>query len=235
MEVAKPTEEELLSQQIRYYRARAPHYDDWWYRRGRYVLEPERKAEWDAEVARLEETVDFLLPAGRILELACGTGIWTERLVRQGTEVVAVDSSPEAIAMNRRRTAGASVTYVEADLFEWAPADRFDAVFFSFWVSHVPPGRWAQFWDMVRAALCPGGRAVFIDNLWGDGTWQGGPKRTAVAQVRTDGGDDLEYQIVKIYYEPEELTVALERVGWHASIGTTGRSFLVGSALTEQP
>lgn len=228
--MAEPAEEELLGQQIRYYRARAPHYDDWWYRRGRYALAPDRKAEWDAEVARLEETVDALLPAGRILELACGTGIWTERLARRGAAVVAVDSSPEAIAINRRRTSGTSVNYVEADLFDWTPSDHFDAVFFSFWLSHVPPGRWAPFWNMVRDALRPGARAVFIDNLWGDGTWRGGPKPGAVAQVRTDGGDDLEYRIVKIYYEPEELTAALERVGWQGDIGTTGRSFLVGSA-----
>ena len=230
MDGAEPTEEDLLRQQIRYYRARAPHYDDWWHRRGRYVLEADRNAEWDAEVARLKEAVAALLPRGRILELACGTGIWTERLVHHGSEVVAVDSSPEAIAINRRRTTGAPVTYIEADLFAWAPSGHFDAVFFSFWVSHVPPGRWAPFWDMVRGALRPGGTAIFIDNLWGDGTWQGGPKRTAVTQVRTDGGDDLEYQIVKIYYEPGELTAALERVGWQGDVGTTGRSFLVGSA-----
>ena len=35
---------DLLSEQKRYYAARAPAYDDWWYKRGRYELEPDALA-----------------------------------------------------------------------------------------------------------------------------------------------------------------------------------------------
>ena len=37
--------------------------------------------------------------------------------------------------------------YIEADPFHWQPTEQLDAVFFAFWLSHVPPDRF----DMVIA------------------------------------------------------------------------------------
>src|SRR5205085_2163622 len=41
----------LLAEQKRYYRERAAEYDDWWFRRGRYALEPDAAARWFADCA----------------------------------------------------------------------------------------------------------------------------------------------------------------------------------------
>jgi len=225
---------ERLDEQVAYYRARAPRYDDWWLRSSDYALDPGRKAEWDAEVARLETAVDDLRPEGSVLELACGTGLWTRRLSRHAEHVVAVDSSPEAIERNRERTKGC-VEYVLADIFSWEPREHYDVVFFSFWLSHVPPDRFAAFWGLVQRSLAPGGRAIFIDNLWGDGTRPAAPRPNTFEQARTDAGDGRRYRIVKVFYEPGELTGALEGLGWHAEIGATGRSFLLGWARPVTP
>jgi demethylmenaquinone methyltransferase/2-methoxy-6-polyprenyl-1,4-benzoquinol methylase len=221
---------ERLDEQVAYYRARAPRYDDWWLRRAAYALDPARKAEWDAEVARLEAAVDALRPRGMVLELACGTGLWTSRLSRHAERLVAVDSSPEVIERNRERTNDRGVDYVVADIFSWEPRDRFDVVFFSFWLSHVPPTRFSSFWALVRRSLAPGGRAIFIDNLWGDGTLPVGSRPTTFEQARTDAGDGHRYRIVKVFYEPGELSRSLEEIGWRAEIMATGRSFLLGWA-----
>src|SRR2546425_7346726 len=139
-------DEELLSEQLTYYRARAPEYDRWWHRTEQYVLPPERKAEWDEEVARLEAAIDEMAPRGDVLELACGTGLWTERLARHATHITAADGSPEALALNRARLGDADIDYVEADLFAWRPDATYDVVFFSFWLSHVPAAAFADFW-----------------------------------------------------------------------------------------
>jgi SAM-dependent methyltransferase len=223
-----------LAEQIEYYRARAPLYDEWWLRTGSYTLTPERKVEWDTEVARLEEAVDDLRPEGRVLELACGTGLWTARLMRHAEHIVAVDSSSEVIELNRARTTGARVEYIQADIFSWQPPGHFDVVFFSFWLSHVPPARFSSFWDLVRRSLAPGGRAIFIDNLWGDGTRPSGAKPTTFEQTRSDADDDRDYLIVKVFYEPDELTTKLTGLGWHADIKATGRSFLFGCAAADK-
>ena len=71
---------DVLAQQKRYYAERAPEYDDWWYRRGRYELEPAALARWQADAAEVEAELERLVPRGSILELAAGTGIWTRKL-----------------------------------------------------------------------------------------------------------------------------------------------------------
>src|SRR6185437_9514854 len=77
--------------------------------------------------------------------------------------VVAVDANAETLALN---TADAEL--VRADVFEWESAERFDLVFFSFWLSHVPEERFDAFWKRVRAALVPGGRIFLVDSGAGD-------------------------------------------------------------------
>ena len=236
MESADPRgDRDRLAEQVEYYRARAPHYDEWWLRTGSYDnLSPQRKVEWDEEVARLEAAVDDLHPRGGVLELACGTGLWTIRLLRHADHLVAVGSSSEVIELNRARTRGFHVDYVQADIFSWQPPQRYHVVFFSFWLSHVPPARFASFWDLVQRSLAPGGRAIFIDNLWGDGTRPVGTKPKTFEQARSDAGDGHEYRIVKVFYEPNELMQELAGLGWRADIKATGRSFLLGCATPTQ-
>lgn len=226
----KEPDKELLSEQLTYYRARAPEYDRWWYRTEQYVLPPERKAEWDEEVVRLEAAIDEMAPQGDVLELACGTGLWTERLARHATRITAVDGSREAMALNRARLADAAVDYVEADLFSWRPDGAYDVVFFSFWLSHVPAEEFADFWAMVGGALRPGGRAIFIDNRWGDGTASASPAVRTSGVEKRDLSDGSTYRIVKLYSEPAELAARLRDVGWDGDVRASGRSFIYGSA-----
>ncbi len=71
-----------------------------------------------------------------MLELACGTGLWTVELARHADSVTAVDASPEVLGINRARIQETGhetpVRYVEADLFDWRPDAAYDAVFFGF-------------------------------------------------------------------------------------------------------
>src|SRR4051794_14241251 len=139
-------DDELLAEQVDYYRARAPEYDHWWNRTHQYELEPDLKATWDRDVRALQTWLEAQAPLGRVLELACGTGIWTRQLASVADRITAVDASPEVLAINRSQASrhadgqpgAARIDYVEADLFSWRPQDVFDTVFFSFWVSHVP-------------------------------------------------------------------------------------------------
>lgn len=152
--------ERLVADQLSYYRKRAPEYDDWFFRRGRFDRGPELNARWVAEVDEVERALHNINPAGRVMELACGTGIWTERLLNYAEQVVAVDGSPEMLAQCRQRVGDERVDFVEADLFAWEPRTRFDVVFFSFWLSHVPPARFESFWRLVDSALHPDGRVL---------------------------------------------------------------------------
>ena len=109
--------------------------------------------------------VESFRPTGDVLELACGPGVWTERLQRSAASVTAVDAAPEMLARARTRLrSDASVRFVEADLFSWHPTRRYDVVFFGFWISHVPEDRFESFWDLVGEALEPDGRVFFFDD-----------------------------------------------------------------------
>jgi len=212
-----------LSEQKRYYAERAPEYDDWWYRRGRYALEPDAFARWEADVAEAETALEAFAPRGRVLELAAGTGIWTRKLVRLADRVVAVDASPETLALNTPEA-----EHVVADLFAWEPDERFDVCFFSFWLSHVPEEGFDAFWRTVRAALEPAGRVFLVDSGAGDkahtGTDQAGEEETRSL------ADGRSFRIVKRRRRPIELAERVRPLGFELELRETANGhFLVGA------
>ncbi|HEU4619535.1 MAG TPA: class I SAM-dependent methyltransferase, partial [Gammaproteobacteria bacterium] len=162
--MSSPAPRTFLARQLDYYRERAAEYDEWWLRRGRYDRGAALNGEWFADAADLQAALEAFRPRGRVLELACGTGIWTERLAPFASTLVAVDGSSEMLAINAARLGGGAVRYVHADLFDWAPEETFDTIFLGFWLSHVPPERFAAFWDLVRRCLAPDGRVFFVDS-----------------------------------------------------------------------
>jgi demethylmenaquinone methyltransferase/2-methoxy-6-polyprenyl-1,4-benzoquinol methylase len=74
----------LLDEQIAYYRAIAPEYEE--------------HAISDVGEDELIAALEAFRPTGRVLELACGPGAWTERLLRHAASVTVVDASPEMLA-----------------------------------------------------------------------------------------------------------------------------------------
>ena len=224
-------EREVLSEQVEYYRARAAEYDEWFLREGRYDRGPEHRAQWFGEVAVIEAALRDRLRSGEVLELACGTGLWTQHLVKQHSRVVAIDASPEAIAINRERLQSDVVEYVVADLFTWGPpAGRFDAVFFGFWLSHVPPECFDAFWASVRLALKPNGRVFFVDSLLEQtSTARDHEQVDNSGTVRRRLNDGREFSIVKVFYEPALLEQRLADCGWEGWVRSTGQFFVYGS------
>jgi SAM-dependent methyltransferase len=223
----------VLREQLDYYRERAAEYDQWWLRQGRYDRGPEQKAEWFAEAAELRAALARFQPGGRILELACGTGIWTEQLLPFADELTAIDGSREMLAINAGRLRSSRVRYIEADLFRWRPAaeDRFDAIFFGFWLSHVPPEEFAQFWNLVDSSLAHGGRIFFVDSRYQETSTAVNhilPERSAtVLQRRLNDG--REYRVYKIFYDRDELTRRLSNLGWSFEIEETRSYFIYGA------
>jgi SAM-dependent methyltransferase len=220
-----------LDEQLAYYRARAPEYDEWWLRKGRYDRGPEHNAAWFAESAEVAAALEAFRPRGQILELACGTGIWTERLLPFASALTALDGSPEVIALNAARLRSDRVRYITADIFKWKPGTRFNTVFFSFWLSHVPPERFVGFWQLVRRCLAPGGRVFFLDSR---------PDSTSTAvnstlpaqrttMMRRQLNDRREFHVYKVYYDVHELSARLRELGWHFEIRQTPRYFLHGA------
>jgi SAM-dependent methyltransferase len=224
---------ELLAEQVAFYRARAHGYDDWWMRRGAYDLGADMSDEWNRQIDQIEKALDTFSVSGKVLELAGGTGWWTERLARAANELTVVDSSPEVLELNRGRTGRSDVDYVVADVFSWEPHHVYDIVFFSFWLSHVPRSRFSEFWSLVRSCLAPDGRVFLIDNH-NDPLASVDIKDPYVLHYEPDRhirrlDDGREYHVVKIMYEPQELEAELKDLSWTAQMRAT-RWFIFGSA-----
>ena len=213
-------DEGLLAEQRAYYRARAPEYDEWWQRSGRYDRGSDLAEEWDRQVAQVAAALETFGARGDVLEMAGGTGWWTARLARTAGHLTVIDSSPETLVLNRDRVGRPDVDYLVADLFTWQPKRAYDVVFFSFWLSHVPRSRFSAFWSLVRPCLAPGGRVFLIDNR-NDPHPAGEINDPYVVHYGPDLDlrrlhDGSKYQVVEVFYEPEELQSLLADQGWTA-------------------
>ena len=204
---------ELLDEQIRYYRARAAEYD------------ATSTPEGDPFAAHGEATRAALrafAPRGRVLELAAGTGQWTGLLADFADELVVTDASPEMLELNRARVGERDNTrYEVVDAFSIEAAHSFDTVFFGFFMSHVPPGRFQPFWGLVEGLLAPGGRVFFVDEgrhfLWRE-DWVD----EAAGVVRRPLADGTVHRAVKVVWAADDLARRLRDLGWNAAVTDEG-------------
>jgi SAM-dependent methyltransferase len=101
-----------------------------------------------------------LLAPGRVLELGCGPGRNAIYLASLGFEVDAVDLSPAALAWARERAreAGVRVRFHCADIFSAAlPPGRYDLVYDSGCLHHLPPHRRVSYLSLLDRVLAPAG------------------------------------------------------------------------------
>lgn len=219
-----------LQEQLDYYGARAPEYDQWWLRQGRYDRGSTENQQWFNDSAALESALEQFKPRGRILELACGTGLWSQRLLPLASSLTLVDGSRQMLDLAARRLRPAGVQCIQANLFDWKPEGKFDTVFFSFWLSHVPPQRFTEFWHLVANCLAPGGRVFFIDSQHEHTSTARDhqlPDREEI-QLKRRLNDGREFQIYKIFYRPDELQHRLRNMGWRIQVELTDRYFIYG-------
>jgi demethylmenaquinone methyltransferase/2-methoxy-6-polyprenyl-1,4-benzoquinol methylase len=231
MSMNEQVSENVLAEMRDYYRARAAEYDEWFYRKGRYDRSPGHNKQWFDEVELTREALRATQIAGDILELAPGTGIWTEQLLPNVSTITAVDASEEMIEINRAKVGSERVSYVLGDLFNWQPMRTYDVVFFGFWLSHVPVERLDSFLRMVAMALKPGGKVFFVDSRREASSTAANhilPEEQEQTMVRKLN-DGREYQIVKIFYEPAWLEQRFAAAGLQVSVKETPTYFIYGS------
>jgi len=147
-----PTE----SNMIEYYDRRAPEYEQIYYREI-----PPRREEIDQEAERLTELV-----RGRsVLDLACGTGYWTDIMSKTAACITASDISTGMIEQARGKQYQASVDFVRADLYHPPFSEKnFDVVTLGFWLSHHPKPNYETLFEPLSSLVRPDGLIWMIDN-----------------------------------------------------------------------
>ncbi len=225
----------LLEEQIRFYDAWAPEYDDWWERRNRYDLGERLNRKWRDEIAGVHSAFAALPAGGELLEPAAGTGYWTEHFARRGCRVMAIEASPRMLEINRDRIARAgltdSVVYENSDVFQWRTGRPYDGIFLGYWLSHVPASFMDDFLKRMYQSLCPGGFLLVLDSKPGSryAPWHGTQTVDTELELRSLPNGQT-FRVIKRHILPKELNSRLQRAGFSPQVECTPEFFIYAVA-----
>jgi demethylmenaquinone methyltransferase/2-methoxy-6-polyprenyl-1,4-benzoquinol methylase len=185
-----------------YYAARAREYE-------RIYDKPERQA----DLRRLEHVIPGYFVGRDVLEIACGTGYWTQFIAPVARRTTAIDINPETLEIARSKPIPADRARFElADIYDLPPAYRnFSGAFAGFWWSHVPRAGRRAFMDALHSTLDTRAIVVALDNRYVDGS------STPISHTDADGNsyqrrrlaDGSEHVVLKNFPTNAELVTEI--------------------------
>ena len=150
-----PDEINTETRLIDYYARRAPEYEQIYHR-------PERQQ----DLRKLEQLVTQAFCGLDVLEIACGTGYWTQFIAKQARSVLATDCNREVIDIAREKNyARCAVSFVESDAYSLTNIEGTrSAGFLGFWWSHIPKSKLSTFIKSLHSKLDDYALVLLIDN-----------------------------------------------------------------------
>ena len=182
---------------VEYYRRRAAEYEA-------IYAKPERQV----DLAVLRQAIPAKLRGARVLEIACGTGYWTQLVAEVAAEVVATDLADEPMQIARSKTYRHPPRFEVCDAYHLPQSlGRFDGALAVFWWSHIPRERIGEFLASLHARLAPGARVVLMDNRFVEGS------STPISEIDAQGntyqlrrlGDGSQIRVLKNFPVEAEL------------------------------
>jgi demethylmenaquinone methyltransferase/2-methoxy-6-polyprenyl-1,4-benzoquinol methylase len=190
---------------VRYYAQRATEYE-------RIYALPERQR----DLRTLCEMVESMFVARRVLDVACGTGYFSAWAARRAAGLDGIDANDETLQLARTKNIP-HAAFVQGDAYELAPpAPPYDGTLCTFWWSHMPKARIADFLHGMHRCLAPGAAVLFADNRYVGGN------STPIARTDADGNtyqvrsltDGSKHEVLK------NFPAAAELVDWAMRFGT---------------
>ena len=194
-----------------YYAQRAAEYE-------RIYARPERQA----DLAALRARIGKLSTGKKVLELACGTGYWTEVMAAGAAQVTAIDVNEEVLQIARTKSYPENrVRIISGDCYSPPVAGRgHNALFAGFWWSHVPLAKLDSFLEGILSSIAPGGFIAFLDNGYVEGSSTPVSRRDAEGntyqQRKLDDGST--HEVLKNFPTASELIQRASRFGWGANV-----------------
>jgi SAM-dependent methyltransferase len=167
-----------------------------------------------SELATIRADLCAMLAGRRVLELACGTGYWTQPCADVAQHVLAIDVAPDVLAVAREKALPADkVEFRIGDAYALdTQAGAFDAGLAMFWLSHVPQSRMDEFLTRFHTRIGNGATVFMADNVYVSGL--GGELITRPDDEdtyrRRQLCDGRECEILKNYYDRQELRSLLQ-------------------------
>ena len=205
-------------------RTESPQLEQYYAKRAAVYEQVYDKPERQHELEWLRHRVPEILRGRTVLEVACGTGYWTQFIAREAAKVYACDINDAVLEIAREKPippARAQFFKADAVTLEGAPAGC-DAAFAGFWWSHVKKSDLAKFVLNLAAKLGSGAIVAILDNRFAEGS------STAVSRRDAEGNtyqirhlpNGEEYEVLKNFPTPEELAEAVRPVARAAELET---------------
>jgi|SRR5579859_1899201 len=143
-----------------------------------------------------------------VLEVACGTGYWTQYLAKHARQILATDINQEMLQLANKKVTDPSVQFLICDAYQ-PPVSlpQFSGATVNFWISHVPKKRLPEFLSTLHSRLSHNATVVFVDDIY--------QKELGGVSIKKKGNEDgwkrrklhnnEEYDILKNYYSKDEL------------------------------
>jgi demethylmenaquinone methyltransferase/2-methoxy-6-polyprenyl-1,4-benzoquinol methylase len=203
-------------------RSTTPHLERYYSRRASEYETVYDKPERQAELAWLRERVPAILRSRIVLEVACGTGYWTQHLAREAKRVYACDINESVLEIAREKPiAPGKATFFKADAvtLDGVPGTC-NGAFAGFWWSHVKKSELALFVKNLSLKLEPGARVAILDNTFAQGS------STPISRTDAEGNtyqmrklaNGEQFEVLKNFPSAPELTEAVRPVAREAHL-----------------
>jgi demethylmenaquinone methyltransferase/2-methoxy-6-polyprenyl-1,4-benzoquinol methylase len=162
-----------------YYKNRAQEYE-------RIYAKPERQR----DLLTSTETLKEVFKEMRVLEIACGTGYWTQRIAETAQAILATDINETVLNIaGTKNYHYAEVTFQIGDVYQLNLSRKYEGLFGGFIWSHIKLQDLPSFIDTIHHYLTPGATVVFMDNNYVEGS------STPIAETDSAGNT---YQLRKL-------------------------------------
>lgn len=199
-----------------------PQLETYYARRASEYEQVYEKAERQGELEWLRGRVPALFKGRTVLEVACGTGYWTQFIAKSAKKVYACDINEAVLEIAREKPIPKDrVEFFKADAvaLEGVPSGC-DAAFAGFWWSHVKKSEIDRFVTHLAARLEPGSRVGILDNTYVEGSSTPISRRDAEGNAyqkrKVQSGE--EYEVLKNFPSADELRAAVAPVAREAHL-----------------
>jgi ubiquinone/menaquinone biosynthesis C-methylase UbiE len=165
---------------VDYYAKRANEYE-------RIYQKPERQK----DLAGLRKLFRQILAGHDVLEIACGTGYWTQIISQTAKSVTATDINEEVLQIARAKNYADKVIFEKVDAFNLSLShqNNFTAGLAAAWWSHLRKAQIRDFLFQFHRLFSPGSTIVFMDNRFVPGS------NTPITRTDAEGNT---YQLRKL-------------------------------------
>jgi demethylmenaquinone methyltransferase/2-methoxy-6-polyprenyl-1,4-benzoquinol methylase len=179
---------------VKYYSERAGEYEKIY-----------SKSERQRDLVEAAQILQALFKDADVLEIACGTGYWTQRIAQTAHSVLATDINEDVLEIARNKDFLSNVVYKKADLYSIEDRVKFSHLFGGFIFSHILSQDVPYFVRTLNNHVMPGGTIVLMDNIFVEGS------NTPIAHTDASGNtfqsrklnDGSSHLVLKNFPRPE--------------------------------